>query len=466
MPQLSYVGVGEAGWGCERAAEQYRGCKWTARAGVVLQLPDHERLPAPYEPPTAVDPTPVFLFRNYALLSEQPAAAQSPALKGLGKCDWGEFGFQLSSTPLQAAAVPSANAAAGDSQIAGRSSSTAGQDRKSTETRSEAATGKPLPLAATYEARMVRAALEGALRHLKEQTPAVVASRRDRSQLRCGPYLARSIAGIIQRSLDHEFVQQAQGLLGCSKQLAGAQLEGLLTPEAIASLQPAAETTEYEAQKRQRLMLAVPVTSGATLRRAPCRQQSRSRRARVVVAAAPGDLSPEQLQGALERQLNRSATKGAPGQPAAAAAASSGAGEGSDPASDLERRQQEARKWITPWLEAKARGRSKELQSGLRERVTLLSMDEEQRALKRQLSGGGSFDEGSGVALSDVGQEVPTAPAAAPAAAATKEPAVPAGAGAAGSSSKLGQPHLFEDGSLLFTSEMLQAVSFEDVLTA
>ena len=59
--------------------------------------------------------------------------------------------------------------------------------------------------------------------------------------------------GIIQRSLDRDFVQQALGFLGCSKQLAGAQLEGLLTPQAIASLQPAAETTEYEAQKRQRI---------------------------------------------------------------------------------------------------------------------------------------------------------------------------------------------------------------------
>jgi hypothetical protein len=42
------------------------------------------------------------------------------------------------------------------------------------------------------------------------------------------------------------------------------------------------------------------------------------------------------------------------------------------------------------------------------------------------------------------------APAAARAAPATKTP----------------DPKLFEDGSLLFTSEMLQAVSFEDVLTA
>lgn len=40
-PILTLVGVGEAGWGCEGAAEQYRGCRWTARAGLVLRLPDH-----------------------------------------------------------------------------------------------------------------------------------------------------------------------------------------------------------------------------------------------------------------------------------------------------------------------------------------------------------------------------------------------------------------------------------------
>lgn len=45
-PPLMNVGMGEAGWGCPGAAQQYRGCKWTARAGLVLQLPDHAGLHA------------------------------------------------------------------------------------------------------------------------------------------------------------------------------------------------------------------------------------------------------------------------------------------------------------------------------------------------------------------------------------------------------------------------------------
>lgn len=45
------------------------------------------------------------------------------------------------------------------------------------------------------QARLVRAALEGALQHLKAQCPAVVSSRRERSLGRALPLLSKALAG-------------------------------------------------------------------------------------------------------------------------------------------------------------------------------------------------------------------------------------------------------------------------------
>lgn len=156
VAQLTYVGVGEAGWGCATPDQAFRGCKWTAQAGVVLRMPDHARLAAaaaaaraadplavpavdatrdaggaagtapavqpaadvavgcssaasgerrahpcafpppqppdqhvPHQPPSGT--TPVFVFRSWRM----QLAGQAAVLRGVQRCDWQEYGFQL-----------------------------------------------------------------------------------------------------------------------------------------------------------------------------------------------------------------------------------------------------------------------------------------------------------------------------------------------------------------------------------
>lgn len=135
---LTHIGVGEAGWGCAAAGQAFHGCKWAARAGVVLQMPDHARLAAAaaahrgaavpaghaaaeggtsaafvtqpagecaqgassepcgqQQASLGAQPsqgnTPVFLFRSWGMQLQ----GQEAALKGLQKCEWQEFGFLL-----------------------------------------------------------------------------------------------------------------------------------------------------------------------------------------------------------------------------------------------------------------------------------------------------------------------------------------------------------------------------------
>lgn len=99
-PLLAYVGVGEAGWGCPGAAQQFRGCKWSARCGLVLRMPDHARLrqqagqaaqQAQHSGTGASGEAagdrsgpgrlPVYLFRSWGMQME----GQAQALKGLSK---------------------------------------------------------------------------------------------------------------------------------------------------------------------------------------------------------------------------------------------------------------------------------------------------------------------------------------------------------------------------------------------
>ena len=108
-PLLTHVGVGEAGWGCPGAAQQFRSCKWSARAGLVLQLPDHgwlvaanqralragEQLPAVGRSSGGVVEVPVYLFRSWA--AQLSAVEQQKAVRGLGRCDWAAYGFHLES---------------------------------------------------------------------------------------------------------------------------------------------------------------------------------------------------------------------------------------------------------------------------------------------------------------------------------------------------------------------------------
>ena len=100
--QLTFVGVGEAGWGCGEATLQLRGCKWTARAGLVLSMPDHATLAAAggaggagaaasQQQQQQQQPVPVFLFRGWAMQLE----GQQQAVKGVEKLDWPAFGFSL-----------------------------------------------------------------------------------------------------------------------------------------------------------------------------------------------------------------------------------------------------------------------------------------------------------------------------------------------------------------------------------
>ena len=111
-PLLTYIGVGEAGWGCPGAAQSFRGCRWTARAGLVLRLPDHARLRQQGQTGAAVTgasegdrggPTvlPLCLFRSWGLQLE--GQGQGRALKGLSKVDWPNFGFALMGAPQSGA---------------------------------------------------------------------------------------------------------------------------------------------------------------------------------------------------------------------------------------------------------------------------------------------------------------------------------------------------------------------------
>ncbi|PSC76824.1 hypothetical protein C2E20_0918 [Micractinium conductrix] len=239
--QLTFVGVGEAGWGCGEATLQLRGCKWTARAGLVLSMPDHATLAAAggaggagaaasQQQQQQQQPVPVFLFRGWAMQLE----GQQQAVKGVEKLDWPAFGFSLvGAEPTPEGPISVALRCA---QPASGAALTAAVVHLTPCDYSGAAAGKGLPaLSASYEARLVKGALEGALRQLKAQCPAVVCSRRERSLARALPLLSQSLAGILLASersepystggpAHHEgsVLQQACALVGCAR----AELEG------------------------------------------------------------------------------------------------------------------------------------------------------------------------------------------------------------------------------------------------
>lgn len=83
------------------------------------------------------------------------------------------------------------------------------------------------------QARMLRGAVEAALQHLKQQCPAVVASRRERSLMRALPALARAVAAILDRSPTadeegHSLQAQACALVGCPAAGLERAVHGLL----------------------------------------------------------------------------------------------------------------------------------------------------------------------------------------------------------------------------------------------
>ncbi|KAL4435652.1 hypothetical protein ABPG77_002615 [Micractinium sp. CCAP 211/92] len=250
---LTYIGIGEAGWGCAGAGQAFRGCKWAARAGVVLRMPDHARLAAAAatqrgaampagqaaaaedaasagcatqpadecvqgassEPCgqqqasqgalTSQGNTPVFLFRSWGM----QLRGQQAALKGVQKCEWQEFGFLLDHA--EAGAEGPMAAALRCAQPASGATLTAAVVHLTPNDYRAAAEGKQPPgLAPGREAQLVRAALEGALSHLKQQCPAVVSSRRERSLERALPLIGDALAGILLRS-EHSSARSGGG---------------------------------------------------------------------------------------------------------------------------------------------------------------------------------------------------------------------------------------------------------------
>ena len=97
--------MGEAGWGCPGADQQFRGCKWSAQAGLVLQLPIHGSSQGRCAGGGgasaagggggggAEESVPVHLFRSWALQLQLEGRRQ--AARGVQRCDWAAYGFQL-----------------------------------------------------------------------------------------------------------------------------------------------------------------------------------------------------------------------------------------------------------------------------------------------------------------------------------------------------------------------------------
>ncbi|KAK9823449.1 hypothetical protein WJX72_002846 [[Myrmecia] bisecta] len=116
---------------------------------------------------------------------------------------------------------------------------------------------------------------------------------------------------------------------------------------------------------------------------------------------------------------------------------------------DLKRRQQEARRWIAPWLDAKARKRSQEANAHVRGRGAAMSSEQESAALERLLQQNGRQ-------------------AAAGASEAAADPSGFSEADSASSNdsrSRVKPCETYEDGSVLYTAAVLGDVNYEDLLT-
>lgn len=107
LPLLPYVSVGAAGWGEEGAAEQYRGSKWTAHCGLVLNVADAASAAAAAaaaagEPEPLLPPLPpsaaVHLFRNYSV----QLGGLEGVMKGLRRTDWDAYGFRQEASSVAA----------------------------------------------------------------------------------------------------------------------------------------------------------------------------------------------------------------------------------------------------------------------------------------------------------------------------------------------------------------------------
>lgn len=183
-PLLTHVGVGEAGLGCEAAA--LRGCRWTARAGVVLQLPNHAAqqdaagaqqaqqdgqqgeqgrpqdggavaAPAPAGGGAAgLAPTPVYIFRDHALDLGDLALAS----KGLTRCEWASFGFTLEGVqPAEAAGAGPVQAALRCAQpLSGACIAGVLVHLQPGDAAHSVQSGRPPPLAPTHEVGLAWAA--------------------------------------------------------------------------------------------------------------------------------------------------------------------------------------------------------------------------------------------------------------------------------------------------------------------
>eukprot|EP00887_Chlorella_sp_A99_P003552 scaffold7.g3552.t1 len=253
-PPLTYVGVGQAGWGCEESgAPAFRGSRWAARAGVVLRVPDHaargQQKEAGSQAPQApadraagnrdapngasLPPAALYLFRSWVL--QLGAAQQQTSLWAIEHCGWGAFGFKLQGV------APGAGGAASLALACVQPESGAAIEAVVVHLQpSEAYADKPMPLSSASEARMVRGAVEAALTDLKRQCPAVVASRRDRCLMRALPTLARAVASILGRSATVDegsasLEEQACAMLDCRPAELVGSLHSLLHKVATGS---------------------------------------------------------------------------------------------------------------------------------------------------------------------------------------------------------------------------------------
>ncbi len=262
-PILSFVGVGEGAIP--------RGCKWTACAGVVLQLPDHTALAAvhaqsenshlagpevdlPSLEAPAVDkttildnsPTPAYVFKSHAVQFTE----NINYIDALKRVNWSGYGFKLleissgesSFSPSAAVEVQEQQASIDPVAVTLRCeqpesmasiaaivvhlycpTTTPSLQAGATQNSQDSGSGgggnassqgqKKLPpltkLAPLHQRTLIRTAIEAALSDLKQQCPSVVCDRRDRSLMKALPVVSSAVAEILNRAVGEGVLVEA-----------------------------------------------------------------------------------------------------------------------------------------------------------------------------------------------------------------------------------------------------------------
>jgi len=171
-------------------------------------------------------------------------------------------------------------------------------------------------------------------------------------------------------------------------------------------------------------------------------RRAHKRAVQAKVETERGNFSSDQAQRALQYQLERSASPQLP--------------ESTQPQQppesyeqDLKRRQTKAREWITPCLTIKARNRSLDTLATLCETTAGLTSEQQDTALKRLLGQSWQVAAAHPVAY-DSDEELDSF---------DEE-----GSPVSGAADKIAPASSWEDGSILYTSSILEDCSYEDVL--